>query len=421
MNETVKVSSFPRLQRITRSLQTIWSLVGVCLLTVLAAEGALRVVFHVKDSLAAENAPPAAALPWGDKTASWTIQDCEHGALDEYLRDWNAAINPMPKKVEWHSYVYFRRPPLESRYTNIDKDGIRRSWGVRGMPADRKRIFLFGGSTLWGAYARDDYTIPSHLARLLAERGVDVAVTNFGESGHVSTQGLIALMLELRAGNRPDLVVFYDGINDVHSAFQNRQAGLPLNEDNRRREFNLLQDPQRLQEARARADDEAGQESWQFRFALERLGAGIRRKVWGARQAGAGPAAASPEEYDRLAREAVRAYEENLKLVRALSEAYHFDALFFWQPVVFTRQALTPYEQGKQNTDYAREFYLKTCEHARARESLQQVQGFRNLDALFDTDSQGYYLDFAHITEEGNERVARAMLDDVLTALGKQR
>ena len=61
-------------------------------------------------------------------------------------------------------------------------------------------------------------------------RCVSSAVTNFGETGYVSTQNLIALMLELRAGRRPDVVVFYDGVNDTYSAYSQQRAGLPHNE-----------------------------------------------------------------------------------------------------------------------------------------------------------------------------------------------
>ena len=62
-----------------------------------------------------------------------------------------------------------------------------------------------------------------------------------GESGYVNTQSLLALELELRGGNVPDEVIFYDGVNDVFSTFQNNEAGLPQNEQNRATEFNLLQ------------------------------------------------------------------------------------------------------------------------------------------------------------------------------------
>lgn len=38
----------------------------------------------------------------------------------------------------------------------------------------------------------------------------------------------------------PDLVIFYDGYNDVFAAEDNGGAGLTYNETTRREEFNLL-------------------------------------------------------------------------------------------------------------------------------------------------------------------------------------
>lgn len=93
---------------------------------------------------------------------------------------------------------------------------------------------------MWGSGARDSFTIPSLLSQILSEHGISIHVVNYGESGFVSTQEVIALMLQLKKGNIPDVVMFYDGVNDTFSAFQHGIAGIPQNEFNRFREFNLL-------------------------------------------------------------------------------------------------------------------------------------------------------------------------------------
>ncbi len=67
----------------------------------------------------------------------------------------------------------------------------------------------------------------------------------------MSTQEVIALTHELEAGYRPDLVIFYDGVNDTTSALLEGEPGLTTNEINRRHEFNLLQSPARLTAALA--------------------------------------------------------------------------------------------------------------------------------------------------------------------------
>ena len=67
----------------------------------------------------------------------------------------------------------------------------------------------------------------------------------------MNTQEMIALVRELQQGYRPDVVVFYDGVNDTTSALLEREATLTTNEINRVREFNLLQSPSRLSAALA--------------------------------------------------------------------------------------------------------------------------------------------------------------------------
>ena len=56
---------------------------------------------------------------------------------------------------------------------------------------------------------------------------------------------MMELFLQLREGNIPDLVVFYDGVNDVFSAYQQGKAGIPQNENNREKEFNSIRSKKR--------------------------------------------------------------------------------------------------------------------------------------------------------------------------------
>ena len=85
---------------------------------------------------------------------------------------------------------------------------------------------MFGGSAMWGWGAPDWGTIPAYLQTEL-ERAGDrpVCVVNYAENGFVSTQNVIQLSLLLAAGDVPDVVVFYDGVNDVLAA---RQTGQPV-------------------------------------------------------------------------------------------------------------------------------------------------------------------------------------------------
>ena len=109
-----------------------------------------------------------------------------------------------------------------------------------------------------------------------------VEVRNLSELGYVSTQEVIGLYRELQEGYRPDVVIFYDGVNDTTSAVLSGQAGVTTNEINRHDEFNLL--PIAGQARRA---------PWPASFWLTRALFGSRRAVK-SRLERPGPGSSSP-------------------------------------------------------------------------------------------------------------------------------
>src|SRR5215831_4053432 len=87
-------------------------------------------------------------------------------------------------------------------------------------PRDALSVWIFGGSTMYGYGVPDWATIPSYLSRELNAGAQNcVVVSNFGVEGYVIDQELILLEEQLKAGAHPDIVVFYDGINDSSLAW----------------------------------------------------------------------------------------------------------------------------------------------------------------------------------------------------------
>jgi hypothetical protein len=128
----------------------------------------------------------------------------------------NADSARVPRGFQWHPYVYWRRPAYDTPTMHVSKEGIRRTVQPYG-PDAKTRIFLFGGSTMWGTGVRDEHTIASLFAQRFAQFGwSDFHVVNYGENAYVATQSLLTLLLELRAGNIPEIVIFYDGIHSDH-------------------------------------------------------------------------------------------------------------------------------------------------------------------------------------------------------------
>jgi len=160
-----------------------------------------------------------------------------------WMFEYYAEFRIVEKSSVWTPYAYARSIPFEGKYINVNKDGLRVTWNESVVDhADDQppvRVFIFGGSTMWGWGARDDYTIASYLSKILHGQGYQVEVTNYGQMGYVNTQEIITLLRYLQRGEVPDIVLFYDGLNDVASANHNRAAGLSRNESVRAEDFNF--------------------------------------------------------------------------------------------------------------------------------------------------------------------------------------
>jgi lysophospholipase L1-like esterase len=110
----------------------------------------------------------------------------------------------------YQPYQGWRRRPFAGETINIDTEGVRRTW-LDPAGAPTRTIAFFGGSTTWGTGADDAHTLPSMFARLRPE----FRAYNFGESGHTAHQNLNFLIKQLTDGLVPDVVVFYNGGNDI--------------------------------------------------------------------------------------------------------------------------------------------------------------------------------------------------------------
>ena len=111
----------------------------------------------------------------------------------------------------------------DGRYLNI-VDGHRVSRQPEAKP--ELRVWFFGGSTMFGLGQRDRGTIPSVISELAERDGVPIEVVNYGVPGYTNWSEL-QQYLELSSSDAPppDLVVFYDGINDFTLANERVDIG----------------------------------------------------------------------------------------------------------------------------------------------------------------------------------------------------
>jgi hypothetical protein len=326
------------------------------------------------------------------------------------------------KNSRWQPYVYWVGAQHTSKYINVDSAGFRKTTGRANGRPDCKhpaRIFMFGGSTMWGIGARDDETIASWVQKMLDARHLCAEVTNMGEDGYVSTQEVLLLAEQIRSGNVPDLAVFFDGYNDVFAAEYNNAPGLTYNEETRSREFNLWNSRRRLFAAAA------------AKFVLDTGLAEMAKKLIVAlapdsysevdgRLVATG---AAREDIKRLAKDdefqqqVVRIYLLNKAFADALALRFGFRVLTYWQPSLLDKNQTSPFERLVEDQGYFPEEKAFDQAICRRISTIAGQHGIHDMSGLFRDKPEPYYIDEIHVTGEGNRLIAAAMMNDITAAL----
>ena len=401
------MNRFPALvSKVGRWVRDGWLIAGIALLVLIGLEVAYRVQASVRRIAAGAPATPP-SHPYSDSV--W---------YREYREEYDRST-----QLEWRPYVYYRRPPFVGRHINIDSAQHRLTAHPARVPADAPDVFFFGGSTMWGDYQRDSFTIPSVVVSHLAEDGISIRATNFGESGYVMTQGVLELLMQLRDGARPDVVVFYDGINDVAAAVQSGLPGIPQNEFNRAAEFRLGRAVRGWEEGQGVATD------LRALGLLTLTGAERSQLLQRLLQVVRSPTAGVDADMDDLASEILATYAGNVEAVDALAGRYGFQPIFVWQPNPHaSTKTLTEFERGVDGTLDADPFQQRLgAVHRFLDERLPEVMDariggrFLHLTAAFEGDTGPVWVDqIGHTTEEAAGIVGRAIGDRVKEVLQAQ-
>jgi hypothetical protein len=298
----------------------------------------------------------------------------------------------------YRPYVLWRSPAFSGETINIDEQGRRRTPGSACTPGSY-RVLAFGGSAMWGWGAPDWGTVPVYLLEeLQAARGEPVCVINFAEQAYVSTQSTIQLLERLQAGGRPDLVVFYDGVNEVLAASQTDRPGLHQNYEEIARRFDGKGHP--LAE-------------WTRTLGSMRLAHELLSRVSGPdgkREPGPSP--------ERLADAVVGTYLVNLETVQSWAGVYGFDFHFFWQPHILMGSKPLTWEETEmidglewtlKMDDELRGLFQATYARIQVEAETRDQLGY--LAGVFDDVDQQIWIDtWGHTTPPGNRLVAREML-----------
>jgi hypothetical protein len=153
------------------------------------------------------------------------------GELKKYIPEWfDIKAEDWPhfiqeyRRCETGGHIYepftqFRHPPLKGRFLNNHLAGFRHILNQGPWPISDEyfNVFFFGGSTTLNV-GPDWTSIPSFFQAIVNQRRAGakpVRVYNFGRGSYFSTQERILFQQLLLQNAVPDMVIFFDGLNDL--------------------------------------------------------------------------------------------------------------------------------------------------------------------------------------------------------------
>lgn len=139
----------------------------------------------------------------------------------------------------------------------------------------------------------------------------------------------------------------------------------------------------------------------------------LHRPFVGAKSSGSAP---ELEYLNRLANETTNSYLERVRAIEKLSKSYGFKYAAFWQPMAYLEPFLTEEEQPRVEASNNVRIKFLVGPLVNQRLPTGVVPNFYNIsDALHDRD-EPVYVDIGHLTERGNEIVAKKMGDILVSS-----
>lgn len=294
---------------------------------------------------------------------------------------------------EYSPFVLWKGKEYSGKYHNIGKDGYRITEN-NSSDINAKKVFMFGGSSMWGSGSNDTYTIPSVLAKELNELD-SYKVYNYGVNGHMSSNELVNFVLKLKNGERPDYVVFFDGGNDSYSG-----SFYPGKPDAHLR-YNHIRDSFRFGAKYA------------FDHVLNNFYFLKLYKYYSNKQNVVNTITVPESKLERVRAAApltAKNWIDNIQFILGLSKLYDFQPIIILQPTIYTKDTLSQYEMGivgDNNNLRLKVAYTITYPFMLNEIKKNTNEAIYDFTGVFNGNVKDTFIDSIHLSPYGNEVIAR--------------
>ena len=252
---------------------------------------------------------------------------------------------------------------------------VRRTWRPPECGCRRIRVWWFGASSAWGFFQRDEYTLPSYVARVAWEQGIALDIENRAMPGWTVGQSVRAIADLTTTAPAPDVVISMDGANDLAAQFARNDVG--------------------------RGTDES--DSTMLESKLTRL---VRTGLYDWAKGEAGPTNGDDPKLtpEQVAQHAVARYTRSVDLGRRVVESVGAVPLFLWQPSA----ASSPLAAGDPTSSRPPDF--ADWQAASAEVARRLPPGVVDLSTAYEGVDDVVFGDLVHTNEAGAEILARVIV-----------
>ena len=246
-------------------------------------------------------APPAEIYP--EKALAAVYPERNRQEWDEMLKEnWS-------RPYVFGGYLLFKEARYQGRYVNVSEAGFRNVSNQGPWPPlpTNFNVFVFGGSTMFGYGVADNQTFASYLQETLGRYSAKrLCVYNFGAGYYYSTQERLLFERLLTHGQKPDIAMFVDGLNDLWH----------------------VEDEASFADKVAAAFDQEPKQLPMEKLPVMQILWKLKRKF-----VAATPIPASPVDVHALVQPILDRYQRNLKLIESACREFRVTPVFVWQPV----------------------------------------------------------------------------------------
>jgi hypothetical protein len=315
-----------------------------------------------------------------------------------------------PKLSPFHDVISVGRATPYTMFSQFD-------YGTKEPPKAKGdlRIFMLGGSTV--AYGKPP--LPVYVEQELKRRGLKgIHVFNYGVIAQNSSQELALLVFHV-LDSEPDIVVLYDGGNDILGPLlYDPRPGFPFNflayENNV-----LFNDVSEYPWPSLLAYESEMMRHLFRNYFFEKFGhfSSLRMDVdYGT---------------NLWSEKIANIYAGNLAKAGRICSAYNVEYVAFFQPVIFYKRIAVsnteknilkgwPEKEGHLVRPYTNDVRERILRNVR-EEQKKFAFSFHDFSGIFSESSDAVFTDYIHVNDVSNKKIALAICDRLMDTIKKRR